>query len=97
MVGPRINPSPKHISWVLNMVATLLGNSEAIMENDDVRNPEFPTASKARTRIPAPINIFAPGILSNNPKITQQVPVVNIPALNVRFTPRRFKFEPIKN
>ena len=44
-VGPTIIPMPKKVSRMANMVATLSGNSLAIMLKDPVRNPLFPQAS----------------------------------------------------
>ena len=38
-------PIPKKVSKIANMVATLSGNSLAIILNDPVKNPAFPQAS----------------------------------------------------
>lgn len=45
MVGPMIIPMPNDVSSMANMVATLDGNSLAIMLKLPVRKPELPQAS----------------------------------------------------
>ena len=42
---PRIIPMPKKVSRMANIVATLSGNSLAIILKDPVKNPAFPQAS----------------------------------------------------
>jgi hypothetical protein len=64
-------------------VPTEFGNSLAMMAKLDVRKAAFPRASiiliiKARV-----MNIVCPGTRSRRPKRIADVPVVNIPQLNM--------------
>jgi len=44
-VGPTIRPKPKKVSKLANVMATLFGNSLAIMAKLAVKNAAFPIAS----------------------------------------------------
>jgi hypothetical protein len=69
------------------VVATESGNSMAIIVNVAVANPAFPMASTVLIAKDIEIKVHLSSILSNNPKRTQQVPVINIPKLNTFLGP----------
>lgn len=76
------------------MVATLFGNSLAIIAKDAVRKAAFPKAWTILITNASVMNDVCPGARSRNPKNIEETPVVNMPPLNNTFGPIRFKYWP---
>lgn len=74
------------------MVATLFGNSLAMMAKEAVRNAAFPSASTIRITKAAEMKPVWLGIRSSSPKIIADVPVVKMPVLNNTFGPIRLMY-----
>lgn len=74
------------------MVATLFGNSFAIIAKDAVRKAAFPSACTIRITNASVMNDVCPDARSRNPNKIEDTPVVKIPPLNNTFGPIRFKY-----
>lgn len=64
------------------MVATLFGNSLAMIAKEAVKKAAFPNASIMRITKANVMKVAWFGALSNNPKRIAEAPVVKMPPLN---------------
>lgn len=82
-MGPTIRPKPKNVSSVANVVPTELGNSLAMIAKLDVRKAALPSASTMRIVKARVMNIVWSSTRSRRPNRIAEVPVVNMPQLNM--------------